>query len=222
MDKARKELKASRNRSSGEGPMEDEHGNRKHSAAAEHLTETFGGLVLGFTGSPPPTPPGEMSYRGLMFSTGNNLGPDYPDDMRMTPYCTPQGPEGTLHLRDTIADKRQPVRAHFSPTPSTVEAVGKEGPSGSAPGPVEPPKKRVISVDEEEAGEDFYTAPTPRSNARDNNLLIFFGKSEEIRRNECPPIFTTSEDNVLDYMDAHNIEIFLEHLLTLCSLNLPG
>jgi hypothetical protein len=100
-------------------------------------------------------------------------------------------------------DGRPPeIRAHFSPAVSADFGSKSSGPLVYSAG-----------GSEEYGGEDH----EPQ-----NNMLVFFGKAEEIKPNDCPPVFTTSDEVVMDYMDAHSIELLLEHMLTLCSIHFPG
>lgn len=49
-----------------------------------------------------------------------------------------------------------------------------------------------------------------------------FGKPEPKKPVNCPPLFATTYQLILDYIDEHNLEMLLQHLLALCLISLPG
>jgi len=204
----------SRTSNRGQGPTEDEHGNRLHSAAGQAVNQSFGGLALGFSGgTPADTLIDEATYRSPLFQPGTNLGPPYQDELRMTAACLPAeaGRRGDLRTKSLKQSTKLPqVEAVFSPRPGGD--YGMPPWRGLPPYVHRPIRHPCQDWAQECPGEDL-----PRK-----KMFVFFGKSEKKRPIYCPPVFETSEATVFEYFESHNIESLMEYFLTLLCIHFPG
>lgn len=189
----------------------EKNGGRDHSDAAKALNETFGGIVLGFSGTGN-LHPQDIQEQSLLFSPGTNIGPPNPDllDLRMTTSCRPALRLANKRMRESDNSGKGQLVAVFSPPGQSKDLNLKEESTD------ERGKDPCQSWLPECSGED------PNFELKDN-MFIFFGPQADLPRPAyCPPVYQTTEESVFEYFESHNLETLMENMLTLLCINLPG